>query len=176
MARLFGDCLKSYSAFVQIVSSSRIIPATGTLGAYYYRGIEKPRGGNQDEVYDLLNVVSPIARRREGMKRVFISYSKDDIEWLKLLRTILVPLEKEGSIRTWADTDLVAGSKWLQVLKEQLSCADIALFLVSPSFLASDFIQKEELPALLEKAKDGGLRIVWLPISSSLVEVSPLDS
>ncbi len=40
--------------------------------------------------------------------------------------------------------------------------------MVSPSFLASDFIEKDELPPLLNAASNGKIKIIWIPISFSM--------
>jgi hypothetical protein len=46
-----------------------------------------------------------------------------------------------------------------------MSQCDMALLLISKNFLASPFIQDEELPHLLQRRKEEGLRVVLIMIS-----------
>ena len=50
----------------------------------------------------------------------------------------------------------------------------VGVLLLSPDFLASDFIHSEELPPLLEGAEDGSIILLVIPISASNYEMSPL--
>ena len=52
--------------------------------------------------------------------------------------------------------------------------SDMALFLISKDFLASRFIQDEELPRLLERRKQEGLRVVPIIIGLCLWESVPV--
>jgi hypothetical protein len=47
---------------------------------------------------------------------------------------------------------------------------------VSPDFLASDFIHKEEWGPVLQEAERGGVRIVWVPVRSCSYKETPLKN
>lgn len=99
---------------------------------------------------------------------VFISYSHEDKRWLDRLQKMLKPLLRNHPISVWDDTKIRPGAKWKEEIEQALSNANAAVFLVSPNFLASDFITDKEVPKLLESAQHKGLRVLWILLSDCL--------
>jgi hypothetical protein len=106
---------------------------------------------------------------------VFVSYSHKDKDWLEKLRTALAPLMRGEKLEVWDDTRIEPGANWAAEIKKSISRARVAILLVSPDFLASDYIESVELPVMLEQQADG-LTILWIPIRPSLYERTPLKN
>jgi internalin A len=106
--------------------------------------------------------------------QIFIGYSHTDKVWLDRLLIMLEPLIRSAQLKLWVDTQMSAGAEWFSEIQHVLSGAKVAVLLVSPNFLASNFILKNEMPQLLAAAEKRGLTILWIAISASLFEETPI--
>ncbi len=106
--------------------------------------------------------------------KLFISYSQQDKLWLDKLHTFLDPLTRSLKISYWDNSLVQAGSDWQKEIDCAIECAEIALLLVSPNFLANEYIISAELPKIIRREKDQNLVIFWIAISSCLYQESDL--
>ena len=96
---------------------------------------------------------------------VFVSYSHKDHRWLDRLRVHLRPLIREDELDLWDDFRIDPGTNWRNEIQQAIDKANVAILLISADFLASDFISNNELPPLLEKAKNDGTIILPVIVS-----------
>ncbi len=101
---------------------------------------------------------------------VFISYAHEDAVWKKRLVEMLAPVKDR--IRLWEDERIEAGSDWERDIQSALARAKVAVLLVTPAFLDSEYIEKVELPALLKAADEEGVKILCVAVRKALVEHS----
>lgn len=110
------------------------------------------------------------ARQRLPNNSILFCYNRDDRRWAEQLGNILRPLLRKESIDVWSDENLVAGADWKSEIERKISRARVAVVLVSNHLLASDFYLNVEQPALLRRAEQEGLTVIWVPLTASLYE------
>jgi predicted acylesterase/phospholipase RssA len=127
-----------------------------------------PEDAGTMAIHSLINALP--AKRDQ----VFISYSRDDSEWLHRLQDALEPYTWNRPIKLWADTKIPPGADWNTEIKKALAAAKVAVLLVTMNYLASDFIKKHELPEFIRASKEDGLTLLWVYVGPCGYEVTPL--
>ena len=87
-------------------------------------------------------------------KKIFISYSREDKDWLKQLLLHLKPLSFKG-VQIWYDEDIRSGDNWPVEIQNAIETAQMAICLISKHFLASDYIHKREIPEMVLRHQQG---------------------
>ena len=100
--------------------------------------------------------------------RFFISYAHDDQRYaddlvLRLQQQLTPSRAYEYTL--WRDTAILVGERWLDEIVRAIGGCDVGLLLVSPAFLGSDFIDREELPRLIGQAGKPIVPVMLRPVS-----------
>jgi predicted acylesterase/phospholipase RssA len=93
------------------------------------------------------------ARRRTPV--VFISYAREDREWVERLRAKLAPLIVDKAVTVWDDSYIPSGANWDTSIHDAILRARVAVLIVSRHFLASRYSIETELALLREQLSAG---------------------
>lgn len=176
---LYGNKIKKFPKQVFTSKVQRLIVGNNPLNAeeleklrilcevvtFKNDSLTKPESNT--EVLDLKPIEKEESKQDMKMKKhsIFISYSHKDTEWLEEVKTHIKPLERYYGIEEWDDKKLRTSDRWKVEISKVLNEATIAILLVSPYFVASDFIVNNELQPLLENANKKGVKIMPVMVS-----------
>jgi hypothetical protein len=96
----------------------------------------------------------------EKTVHIFVSYAREDKQWLDPeYRYNLIPFLAESlrrySVAFWYDKELKPGDVFKRQIESEIDQAQIALLIVSQSFLNSEFIEQIEMTRITERARRG---------------------
>jgi TIR domain len=95
--------------------------------------------------------------REMSRTKLFISYSHRDDDWLERLKLHLAPLERLKIVHVWSDTRIRVGDRWEVEIESALAESSAAVLMITPAFLASDYIWNQEMPHILKHRLAGML-------------------
>ena len=95
---------------------------------------------------------------------IFISYSRKDKDWADLFESALKLGVTRKLYTTFTDRQIVPGDRWDREIKAKIASATIALVLVTPEYLGSDYVAGTELPTIVDRHREKSLSLQWVPI------------
>jgi predicted acylesterase/phospholipase RssA len=99
---------------------------------------------------------------------VFLSYAREDREWVDRLRSKLGPLLINRDVSVWDDSYIAAGASWDAAIHDAILRARVAVLFVSEHFRKSEYAYGTELTLLREQLAKARVRILWLSVDGSL--------
>lgn len=91
-----------------------------------------------------------------------------DEAWKDRLSRHLAVLTEEGALDVWDDRRIGAGATWEEEIRAAMDAADVAILLISADFLTSRFVLDSEIPHLLQRRAENGVRVIPVLVHSCL--------
>ena len=104
---------------------------------------------------------------------VFCCYAREDQKMLAQLKKHLAPLERQGQIMIWSDTNLTAGDEWEKDLQKHLESADTFLLLISPSFMDSDYCYGTEMKRAIKRHNEASAAVIPILLRPTFWQNAP---
>jgi hypothetical protein len=108
----------------------------------------------------------------EEQDYIFVSYAREDRNWLIQLRSTLRPFERKAKVSIWDDREIAPGEDFEKKISGLIDKAKLAILIVSDYFVTSDFITNVELPLILKRQQENKLKLLWLLIEGELYKNS----
>jgi internalin A len=93
--------------------------------------------------------------------KLSVSYARADRDWLMTVKTQLRSLP-EQAVEVWDDSEITLGTDFDREIQRAMSASKACLLIVTPDFLASDFIRRHELPFLVRASENDLMRLFWV--------------
>ena len=152
----------------------RIIKAVGPEGFPVSRSYDEkpPARENPGDWAEWEAERSISAQLRESLElpKVFISYAREDRPWL---RNFLYTWLTTSNTPIWRDTLIQPSREWEEEIRKHINGAEVAVLLVSQSFLASDFIMQTELPLIQARVDRDELKLFWIVLDDCDYQNAP---
>lgn len=145
-AKVILGLVPGLGTFANSAISHAYIETIGWRVFVYFEKKEQPSQTTPHPPHE--EVSREIGERRHN---VFVCYSHKNKICVDRFLIVCKPIKDRFEI--FSDKDIPPGSPWFEMIRQALGRTKVAVLFVSPDFLASDFIQKSELPSLLESAK-----------------------
>lgn len=113
----------------------------------------------------------------------FVSYAHADHRLYAGFRPHLAAIRRGFGINLWTDHEIRAGTVWDARIESAIKAAQIFVLLITPDFIASDYVYEKEIPAIqLQRRSAGALvlpvvlkRCTWQIIAAAL-QATPTEN
>ena len=85
------------------------------------------------------------------IRQCFLSYSHDDRKFFEDLNIHISPIERILGLKIWHDDRIHSGYKWHEEIAKEIDRSQIFVCVFSPRYLASNYIQDQELRRIRER-------------------------
>ena len=86
-----------------------------------------------------------------------------------------MPLQWQGLITIWSDTNINAGTEWEEEINKHLNTADVILLLVSSDFMASEYCYSKEMKRAMERHERREARVIPILLRPTYWKGAPFD-
>jgi hypothetical protein len=114
--------------------------------------------------------VPQISRRKN--KQVFISYSRNDIEFVKMLA---LNLETQGFSVWWDVSKLQGGDRWMRAIQSAIDASQSCIVVLTPDSVTSEWVENEYTYALANKVKVIPLYLRRCKVPIALATIQYID-
>lgn len=116
-------------------------------------------------IFDALSIRPPAQAQTTqapaSRTRIFISYAHRNQDWLDRVTVQLRSLELQDLADVWDDRRIGTGKPWSDEIERAIAGSRVAVLLLTPDFLASEFVCRVELPRLFAERHKG---LALLPV------------
>jgi molecular chaperone DnaK len=123
-------------------------------------GVDEIEPSKLSEATKSQNYTTQKTTPNKDIKKIFVSYAREDKEWVGKLQKAFSILRRRGIITLWADRSISTGDRWETVIFENIDSSAAAIILISKHFLDSEFILDSELPRMAAQKEARGLRLI----------------
>src|SRR6266568_383756 len=106
---------------------------------------------------------------------IFCCYAREDQELLQRLKKHLMPLQRQGLITIWSDTNINAGAEWEKEINKHLDTAHIILLLVSSDFMDSEYCYSKEMKQAMQRREQGEARVIPVILRPTYWKGAPFE-
>ena len=106
---------------------------------------------------------------------IFCCYAREDQHLLQRLKNHLMPLQRQGLIQIWSDTNINAGEDWQRAVQQHLETAEIILLLISSDFMASDYCYSHEMQRAMQRHEQQSARVIPIVLRHTYWRGAPFE-